>query len=119
LDKANIIFQNHLPLQFVNHCQLANIRAHVLVVHTDKGQYASLLRFHAKQLCEAISAALPQPVTHLEVKVRPTVRLQREASTRQVSLSKKTAALLESTAADIQDDSLKTALLKLSKRQTA
>jgi hypothetical protein len=117
LDKANIILQNHLPLQFVNHCRLANIRGHILVVHTDKNQYASLLRFHAKQLCQAVSTTLPQPVTHLEVKVRPSSPIQRQGVTRHATLSKKTAALLESTAADIQDDSLKTALLKLSKRQ--
>lgn len=118
LDKLNIILQKSLPLQFVNHCRLANISADRVIVHTDKAAFASLLRFQAPQVCKALSAHLPEPVSRLEVKVRPLTNINRPDSENNIHLSTKTAALIESTAADIEDGPLKTALSKLAKRQS-
>lgn len=118
LDKLNIILQKSLPLQFVNHCRLANISADRVIIHTDKATFASLLRFQAPQLCKALSAHLPEPVSRLEVKVRPLTTINRPDSENNIHLSTKTAALIESTAADIEDGPLKTALSKLAKRQS-
>jgi hypothetical protein len=119
LNKANIIFQKSLPLQFIQHCQLANLRDHTLVVITDKGSYASLLRFHSQRLCRAVSDSLGLSFSELEVKVRPLQSNQRRQQASPVAtLSKKTAALIQSTAADMADSPLKTALLKLARRQS-
>lgn len=118
LDKLNIILQKSLPLQFTNHCHLANITADRIVIHTDKANIASMLRFHSAQICQSISAQLPEPVTRLEVKVKPLGGIQQTASSTTMHVSTKTAALLNSTAADIEDGPLKTALQKLAKRQS-
>jgi hypothetical protein len=117
LDKLNIILQKSLPLQFVNHCQLANISGDSLVIITDKAAYASMLRFQGPQICQALSAHLPEPVGRLEVKVRPLPAVKRPPASNNMQLSTKTAALLNSTAAEIEDGPLKTALHKLARRQ--
>ena len=118
LNKLNIILQKSLPLQFSQHCRLANIIADKVIIHTDKASYASLLRFQAPMLCKALSAHLPEPVSKLDVKVRPIETLGRPAGQPAMSVSTKTAALLESTAADIEDGPLKNALSKLAKRRS-
>lgn len=117
LDKLNIILQKSLPLQFVNHCQLANISGDSLVIITDKAAYASMLRFQGPQICQALSAHLPEPVGRLEVKVRPLPAVKRPPASNNMQLSTKTAALLNSTAAEIEDGPLKIALHKLALRQ--
>jgi hypothetical protein len=117
LNKLNIILQKSLPLQFVNHCRLANISADKVIVHTDKAAFASLLRFQAPQVCKALSTHLPEPVSRLEVKVRPLNTISRPNQENNIHLSTKTAALIESTAAEIEDGPLKAALNKLAKRQ--
>ena len=117
LDKLNIILQQSLPLQFINHCQLANISSDRVVIHTDNASYANMLRFQSIQICHALSAHLPEPVTRLDVKVRPVNSLTTSSSSQTHHLSTKTAALLNSTAADLEDGPLKTALEKLAKHQ--
>lgn len=118
LNKLNIILQNTLPLQFSNHCQLANITADTIIIHTDKASYASLLRFQAPLVCKTLSAHLSEPVSKLDVKVRPLQSISEPAQHTAVHVSTKTAVLLTSTAAEIEDGPLKTALNKLAKRQS-
>lgn len=118
LSKLNIILQKSLPLQFSNHCRLANITANKAVIHTDKASYASMLRFQAPLICKTLSAHLPEPVTKLDVKVRPLTSINRPSGSAAMQISTKTAALLQSTAAEIEDGPLKTALKKLAERQS-
>lgn len=118
LNKLNVILQQCLPLQFSNHCSLANVTADKIVVLTDKASYASLLRFQAPVVCKALSAYLPEPVYKLEVKVRPHQSLIEKTEHAAVHVSTKTAALLESTAAAIEDGPLKTALYRLARHQS-
>ncbi len=118
LNKLNIILQKSLPLQFSQHCRLANITAEKVIIHTDKASYASLLRFQAPMICKTLSAHLPEPVSKLDVKVRPLETISRSTGQAAMPVSTKTAALLESTAADIEDGPLKTALNKLAKRRS-
>lgn len=118
LNKLNIILQNTLPLQFSNHCQLANITADTIIIHTDKASYASLLRFQAPLVCKTLSAHLPEPVSKLDVKVRPLQSISEPSPHTAAHVSTKTAVLLASTAAEIEDGPLKTALNKLAKRRS-
>jgi hypothetical protein len=118
LNKLNLILQQSLPLQFSNHCSLANVTADKIIVLTDNASYASLLRFQAPVVCKALSAHLPEPVYKLEVKVRPRQSLIEKTDHAAVHVSTKTAALLESTAAAIEDGPLKTALTKLARRRS-
>ena len=92
LNQLNLILQNALPLQFANHCQLANVSNDTIIIHTDNAAYASLLRFQAPVLCKTLSSHLNQPVLKLEVKVRPIHNTKATTTQRHAGLSTSTAS---------------------------
>ena len=117
LNQLNLILQNALPLQFANHCRLANVSNDKIIIHTDNAGYASLLRFQAPSLCKTFSTHLEQPVHKLEVKVRPLTGTQQATTQPQTGLSAATASLIKNTAEALETGPLKQALQKLAKRQ--
>lgn len=115
LNQLNAILQKVLPPQFAEHCYLANINEHTLVIHTDNASYASLIRFQASALCDAVSKHLPQVVNKLDVRVRPKNAVpQSELSS--PSLPNTAAESLQQTADAIEDGPLKEALSRLAQR---
>ena len=117
LSQLNYILQQVMPPQFSAHCQLANINEQTLIVHTDNASYASLLRFQANTLCKALSEHLPQPVTKLDVKVRPKDAPIRTHTESTISLPKDAADALEQTAEIMEEGPLKSALQRLAQRR--
>jgi len=117
LSQLNYILQQVMPPQFSAHCQLANISEQTLIVHTDNASYASLLRFQANTLCKALSEHLTQPVTKLEVKVRPKFSPIKTEITSTISLPKDAADALEQTAETMEEGPLKAALQRLAERR--
>jgi len=115
INKLNVILQKSLPLQFSNHCHLANITQDKIIVHTDNASYASLLRFQAVTICNALSAHLPEPIHKLDVKVRPKEAITQNVQHAALHVSTKTAVLLNNTADSIENGPLKTALNNLAK----
>lgn len=116
LNQLNIILQQALPVQFVNHCHLANISDKSIIVHTDNANFASLIRFQAASLCKALSEYLPHPVSKLEVKVKPTFLPLSPHTSANINLSAGAANALKYTAQTIEEGALKTAMEKLAKR---
>jgi len=116
LNQLNTVLQQMLPPQFQQHCYLANINENILVIHADSANYASLLRFQASTLCDAISKHLPQIVNKLDVRVRPLSSNSPEALSK-ISLPNSAAKALQQTADNMEESPLKTALTKLAKRQ--
>jgi len=116
LNQLNIVMQQVLPIQFSSHCHLANVTADHIIIHTDNASYASLLRFQAPVLCKTLSEHLPQPVSKLEVKVRPNITPLSIESNTTINLPIKAAESLQQTADSIEAGSLKTALEKLAQR---
>jgi len=106
-----------MPPQFSAHCQLANINEQTLIVHSDNASYASLLRFQAKTICQALSEHLSQPVTKLEVKVKPRFDVSKTEASSSISLPNDAAQALQQTADSMEEGPLKTALNKLAKRR--
>lgn len=117
LNKLNYILQQVMPPQFAAHCQLANINKQTVIVHTDNASYASLLRFQAKTICSALSEHLSQPVTKLELKVRPLVSAKKQDTTAPISLPIDAAEAIQQTADSIEEGPLKSALENLTKRR--
>jgi len=117
LNQLNYVLQQVMPPQFSAHCQLANINQQTLVVHTDNASYASLLRFQAKTICSALSEHLSQPVTKLELKVRPLITPKQSDDSASIVLSDDAAKTLSQTASSMEEGSLKTALENLAKRR--
>ncbi|PHS71035.1 MAG: hypothetical protein COB23_01910 [Methylophaga sp.] len=117
LNQLNIILQQALPIQFVNHCHLANISEKSIIIHTDNANFASLIRFQAASLCKALSQHLPHPVSKLEVKVKPTFLPLTSDTSTNISLSSDAAAnALNRTAQSMEEGTLKTAMENLAKR---
>lgn len=116
LTQLNSILQEILPSQFVGHCQLANLSDNKVIVHTENAAIASLLRFHSPTICQTFSTQLGHTVKRLEVKVKPAHHPQQAARNNKMDISNNNAALLEQTAADMDDGELKTALHRLAKR---
>ena len=116
LVQLNTVFQSSLPTEFKAHCQLVNIHEHSLIVHTDNAAYASLLRFQAATLCQALSAHLPQTVSKLDVKVRPLFIPTKPIKLPERLLSNTASNTLQQTADFLEQGHLKTALEKLAKR---
>jgi len=117
LNQLNYILQQVMPAQFSAHCHLANIHDQTLVIHTDNASYASLLRFQASTLCTALSEHLPQPVSKLEVKVKPPLAPKQTDTSTTITLSNDAADALTQTADSMEEGLLKEALQKLAKRR--
>lgn len=115
LKQLNDILKQVMPPQFAEHCYLANVNEHTLVIHTDNASYASLLRFQAPTLCSALSKHLPQIVNKLDVRVRPINESQVEGKA-SVSLPGNAAVSLQQTADSIEEGPLKEALKRLAQR---
>ena len=116
LEQLDTAFQASLPAEFVAHCRLVNISDNALIVHTDNAAYASLLRFQASTLCQALSAQLPQTIDKLDVKVRPLFTPTEPVKLAERILDDNAANTLQQTADFLEQGDLKTALEKLAKR---
>jgi len=116
LKQLNLVFQSALPTEFEAHCRLVNVNEHTLIVHTDNAAYASLLRFQAATLCQALSAHLPQTIDKLDVKVRPLFIPTKPIKLPERLLSNTASNTLQQTADFLEQGHLKTALEKLAKR---
>jgi len=72
------IFGQHLfaalPSPLNQHCYVANVRAHTLVIHTDSALWATQLRLRVPELITLWQHDMRPSVSmieHIEVKVRP------------------------------------------------
>lgn len=116
LNELNIIMQQTLPIQFAGHCHLANVTAEHIVIHTDNASLASLLRFQAPVLCKTLSEHLPQAISKLDVKVRPSSTFLSSTPSSDITLPAQAAESLLQAADSIENGALKTALEKLAQR---
>ncbi|MDB2705336.1 DUF721 domain-containing protein [Pseudomonadota bacterium] len=114
LEQLNVILKQVMPPQFSDHCHLANVNEHTLVIHTDNASYASLLRFQAPTLCSALSKHLPQIVNKIDVRVRPKNTSSSISKPASLVLSDDAAISLQQTAESIEEGPLKEALTRLS-----
>jgi hypothetical protein len=46
LQRAQRLLHTHLPASLAQHCQVANIKEDMIVVHADSSAWAAKLRFH-------------------------------------------------------------------------
>jgi len=116
LKQLNTFFQSALPTEFKAQCYLVNITDNALIVHTDNPACASLLRFYANTLCQALSEHLPHTVYKLDVKVRPLFTETPPIKLPPRTLPSKAADTLQQTAQFLEQGTLKSALEKLAKR---
>ncbi|MCB2428126.1 DUF721 domain-containing protein [Methylophaga pinxianii] len=116
LTQLNSILQEILPPQFAGHCQLANMKDQKIVIHTENAAIASLLRFHSATICKTFSSQLAEKIVRVDVKVKPNHPRPPSTQSNIIDMSHNNAALIEQTAAGLDDGQLKTALRRLAKR---
>jgi len=116
LTQLNSILQEILPSQFAGHCQLANMKDNKIIIHTESAAIASLLRFHSATICKTFSSQLNVRIERVEARVKPNHHSQPPARSNMTDMSDSNAALIDQTAAGLDDGQLKTALHKLAKR---
>lgn len=111
-----------LPTPLHLHCQVANFRQDILILHVDNAIWAMHLRFQEQEICQRWQQLMPHlpPLQRVEVKVhlRP-MTVKREKLSPPQPLSSTTIALLQQVAENTPHTRLKTALLKLARHGQA
>ena len=121
LETLNHAVRGCLPAPLNQHCQVANLRDNTLVLHADSSAWALKLRYSSRTLLQQLHQHGLQGLNALEVKVRPdniidsSLRSPRPEKVRHAHMSRGTAQLLDSIAADITDAPLKVALQRLAR----
>lgn len=103
-----------LPEELREGWQLARLDARMLVVTVDGPARATRMRYAQAALLHAAQVATGTRPSSMRVKIIPPVRKPPPAEPRR--LSTEAAALLQSTAAGVEDEKLKRALLRLAQR---
>lgn len=115
LHMLTLSLRSRLPELAVEHCWVAGIRDHTLVVITDSANWVVPIRYQQFELLKQINSEFQQNLKRLRIKVsNPTYRVKNP--TNRPALSSQNARQLTSLAATIDDQGLKTALLRLASR---
>ena len=114
LETLNRVLRGCIPAPLNQHCQVANLRDNILVLHADSSAWALKLRYGSRTLLQQLRQRGMPGLDTIEVKVRPpNPTLHRPEKIRSVQMSAKTAQLLDSIASGINDSPLKNALQRL------
>ena len=122
LGALNRILRGCIPAPLNQHCQVANLRDNLLILHADSSAWALKLRYSSQTLLQQLRQYGVPGLSAIEVKVRPNnaavldyAGIRGPEKIRYAHMSGKTAQLLDSIASDITDDSLKVALQRLAR----
>jgi hypothetical protein len=107
--------RSRLPDPGAQHCWVGGIHDHTLVIVTDSANWAVPIRYQQFELLKQINSEFQQNLKRLRIRVsNPTYREKSPAN--RPALSSQSAQQLASVAATIDDQGLKTALLRLASR---
>ncbi len=116
LETLNRVLRDCLPAPLNQHCQVANLRNNILILHADSSAWALKLRYNNRTLLQQLRQKGLPALNSLEVKVRPrNLAIACPDKTRHAHMSKRTAQLLDGIAENIADIRLKTALQRLAR----
>ncbi len=98
------------------HCILANHNNDILIIHADSPTWAAKLRYLTPDILSYMHQQCHlTKLKTIRIKVMPTTPSPVKTSTRQLTLSTKSAKLMNDVANTISDPALRTSLLKLTK----
>lgn len=116
LEVLNRTLRGCIPAPLNQHCQVANLRDNILILHADSSAWALKLRYSSRMLMQQLRQRGVPALSTIEVKVRPqNAVINRPEKIRRAYMSNKTAQLLDSIAHDIEDNHLKVALQRLAR----
>lgn len=123
-DKANYLkhlnkaLQVLLPKDLVTHCQVANVRDNVLVLHLDSAEWATQLHYQTAELLNQLrQQKCYAALRSIQYKIRPVASKNKIIATPVATpLSSTTRDLLSETAKTLKNKELAEVLERLSKR---
>jgi hypothetical protein len=113
--KLQSLIRSNINQPESDHIYLASVSQETVILYTDSPAWAAKLRFRTQQLIDIMRNYLEFPhINTIRIKVSPVLN-KGENLIKIAGLSQKTAKLLEETAQNMDDQELKSALLRLSK----
>lgn len=98
------------------HCKIANYKKDTLILHADSPGWAAKLRYMTPDILGLMHQQFKlTDIKTIRVKVAPDSRKTFKTSKKPVTLSSKSAKLVNDVANTISDHALKTSLLKISR----
>lgn len=118
LQRASQVLRAHLGAPLAQHCQVANIKDGVAVLHVDSPAWAAKLRFQVADLLEQFNKVQSfGTVRAIRIKVSPLSEARPPVMAERLILSEHAAAMLKSAADTATHPELKEVLLRLAQRQ--
>ncbi len=121
LGQLTALLRGELPPEADGHYHVANIRGNTLVIMTDSPVWTTRVRQLGPRILTALQKSGRTGILHIRVFSRPgqSVKVQPPApETKPKHISTRSGQLINQTAAFIEDDGLRDALLKLAGRAT-
>ena len=117
LQRLNLAVKALLPSDLAAHCQVANVRDNVLILHLDTAAWATALHYQTTDLLSQLrQQACYAGLRTIQYKIRPTEGERKKVVTEAKPLSVATRKLLSDTANNLGNKELAEALKRLSKR---
>ena len=118
LQRASQVLHAHLNAPLAQHCQVANIKDGVVVVHADSPAWAAKLRFHvAGMLGQFNKVQSFGTVRAIRIKVSPLSEVRSPVLAERLTLSEHAAVMIKSAADATPHPELKEVLLRLAQRR--
>ena len=117
-DRANRAMHAYLPPHMQDHARLIKLDSGGWVIQTDSPAWATRLRYVLPELRRQLGEHFKTEIPKLQVKVRPQAEKQSPPG-RRIELNAKNADLLRGVAANVSDQRLGDALMRLAKRASA
>lgn len=116
LQSLNRALRDALPAPMAEHCQVANLRGHQLILAADSSVWATRVRYHTPQLLSHFRQLGSVEIDKVRVHIRTETSRNDPPQRRQASISASAGTILEQTARGIGDAGLESALLRLAAR---
>jgi hypothetical protein len=113
LNKLSTDVLQHLPSGLAHHCQVANYKENILILHAESASWATQLRFQAPAILKLLQEKqIVKNNCRIEVRVRPKAH-QPLVPARYAHMSSTTAEVIDYLAEEVTDSDLRDALHRL------
>lgn len=117
LQSVNTQLHACLDIDAAVHAQVADLNAGRLLIHADSAAWATRLRYLAPQMLRCLQKSpLLTDLKRIDIRVSPQARPAPPATQHRPMLSTNSAEVLDSTADNLSDSALRTALKRLARR---
>ena len=115
LHMVTLSLRSRLPAPAAKHCWAAGIRDQTLVVITDSANWVIPIRYQQFELLKQLNSEFQQNLKRVRIKVSNPIYRAKNPTSRPI-MSTQSALQLTSVASTIDDQGLRTALLRLADR---